>query len=390
MIRESIIMSWQNIINNKMRSFLTTLGIIIGVASIITLITIVQGVTTSVTTTISDMGANKITVQAKGTPLKQGLSDYDVKSIVEIDNIKGVSPTISGKSNIVFDRDVMEDISIQGKNQVYFSNTEDLLESGRFINILDCNDKNRVAVIGQNIVNKYFKTENPIDQEIIINSITYMIIGTLQKSNGYAMGSNDNTVIIPYTTAMSLLGVKNINSMDIFMKDEELAEITTADIEIVLNSAFNNNKDGFNVSNMQNILDRVREMTGMLTIMLVGIASISLFVGGIGIMNMMLVSVTERTTEIGLRKALGAEPNTIQQQFLLESIFLSMLGGFIGVIMGIAMAYIGCLMLGTGFELSMGTILLSAGFSAVIGITFGYAPARRASKLNPIDALRNT
>ncbi len=389
MIRESVIMSWQNIINNKMRSFLTILGIIIGVASIITLITVVQGVTSSVTTTISDMGANKITVQVGGSPLKEGLSDYDVKSIGDIENIKGISPTINGKSNIVYNRTVMEDIRIQGKNQVYFSNTEDLLDSGRAINILDINDKNRVCVIGQDIVKEYFQTKNPINEEIIINGITYTVVGTLQQSDGYAMSGNNNTVIIPYTTAMSLLGVKNISSMDIFMEDQVLAETTAKDIEIALNSAFNNNEDAFNVSNMQSILDQVREMTGMLTMMLVGIASITLFVGGIGIMNMMLVSVTERTGEIGLRKALGAEPSAIQQQFLLESVFLSVLGGFVGVIMGVAMSYMGCLALGIEFSLSMATVALAVGFSVLIGVSFGFAPARRASQLNPIDALRN-
>jgi putative ABC transport system permease protein len=389
MFKESIIMSWQNIIHNKMRSFLTILGIVIGVASIITLITIVQGVTESVTSTISDMGANKITIQAMGTPLKKGLSDIDVKELSEIDNIKGVSPTISGKSNIVYDKTVMEDITIQGKNQVYFANTEDLLQSGRGINILDINTKNRVCVIGQNIVDEFFKVENPMDKEIIISGITYTVIGTLQKSDGFSLGSNDDTIIIPYTTAMSLLGVKNINSVEVFMENGELAENTTADIESVMNTTFNNNGDGYKVSNMQNILDRVDEMTGMMTAMLVGIASISLVVGGIGIMNMMLVSVTERTTEIGLRKALGAEPKTIQQQFLLESIFLSLFGGFIGLIIGGVIAYVGCLALKTTFNLSIATILLAVGFSAVIGVVFGFTPAKNASKLNPIDALRS-
>lgn len=389
MIKESFIMSWQNIINNKMRSFLTILGIIIGVASIIALITIVQGVTESVATTVSDMGANKITIQAMGTPLKKGLSDNDVKLIAEIDNIKGVSPNINGNSNIVYNKRVMEDILIQGKNQNHFLNTENLLESGREINVLDCDDKNRVCVIGDDIVKEYFSTESPIHKEIIINGVTYTVIGTLQKSGGYSIANNDKSIIIPYTTAMSLLGVRDINSMDVFIEKGELAETTTADIEVVLNRAFNYNSDGFNITNMQVILDKVEELTAMMTLLLVGIASISLFVGGIGIMNMMLVSVTERTTEIGLRKALGAQPKTIQQQFLLESIFLSVLGGFFGLILGIVMAYIGCLIIGAPFNLSIFTILLAVSFSVVIGIVFGFAPARTASKLNPIDALRS-
>jgi putative ABC transport system permease protein len=387
--KESIIMSWQNIIHNKMRSFLTILGIVIGVASIIALITIVQGVTESVTSTVSNMGANKIMVQVKGTPLKQGLSDSDVKAMAAIDNIKGVSPTVSGKSNIVYDRTVLEDIMVQGKNQVYFANTEDLIETGRAINIIDTDSKNRVCLIGQNIEDKFFVGENPIDKEIVISGVTYTIIGTLQKSDGYSMSSNDDAVIIPYTTAMSLMGVKNISSVDVYMVDEYLSETTTADIEIVLNTAFNYNDEGFSVSNMKSIIDRVSQMTGMMTLMLVGIASISLVVGGIGIMNMMLVSVTERTTEIGLRKALGAEPKRIQQQFLLEAIFLSLLGGIVGLLFGVIIAYLGCLALGCSFILGVSTTILAIGFSVAIGVIFGLAPARKASKLNPIDALRS-
>lgn len=389
MFKESVIMSWQNIIHNKMRSFLTILGIVIGVASIIALITIVSGVTESVTSTVSSMGANKITVQAKGTPLKEGLSDNDVKAMADIDNIKGVSPTISGKSNIVYDKTVLKDIVVQGKNQVYFANTEDLIETGREINVIDCDSKNRVALIGQSIVDELFLGENPIDSEIIINGGTYTIIGTLQKSDGYSMSSSDDAVIIPYTTAMSLMGVKNISSVDVFMENENLSENTTADIEVVLNTAFNYNSDGYSVSNMKSIIDRVSEMTSMMTLMLVGIASISLIVGGIGIMNMMLVSVTERTTEIGLRKALGAEPKRIQQQFLLEAIFLSLFGGIVGLIIGVAIAYLGCFLLGTPFTLEVSTTILAIGFSVAIGVIFGLAPAKKASKLNPIDALRS-
>jgi len=387
--KESIIMSWQNIIHNKMRSFLTILGIVIGVASIIALITIVQGVTESVTSTVSNMGANKITVNAKGTPLKQGLSASDVKAMTAIDNIKGVSPTVSGKSNIVYNRVVLEDIMIQGKNQVYFANTEDLIETGREINIIDTDSKNRVCLIGQNIVDEFFLGASPIDKDIVINGGTFTIIGTLQKSDGYSMSSNDDTVIVPYTTAMSLMRVKNINSVDVYMANENLSETTTADIETVLNTAFNYNSDGFSVSNMKSIIDRVSEMTGMMTLMLVGIASISLVVGGIGIMNMMLVSVTERTTEIGLRKALGAEPLRIQQQFLLEAIFLSLFGGIVGLVFGVIIAYFGCIALGCSFALSMSTTILAIGFSAAIGVIFGLAPAKKASNLNPIDALRS-
>jgi len=283
----------------------------------------------------------------------------------------------------------MENITIQGKNQVYFANTENLLDSGRAINILDCTSKNRVCLIGQNIVTEYFKTESAIDKEIIINGISYTIIGTLQKSSGFSMNSNDDAVIIPYTTAMGLLGTGYINSVNVYMKNGDLSDETTTEIKQVLNTAFNYDSDGYSVSNMQNILDTVASMTSMMTALLAGIASIALVVGGIGIMNMMLVSVTERTAEIGLRKALGAEPKTIQWQFLLEALFLSVFGGVLGLIAGIGIAYLACQLIGAGFSIASYSVALAIGFSAAIGLLFGYTPARRASQLNPIDALRS-
>jgi len=389
MFKESIKMSWSNIIHNKMRSFLTVLGVLIGVAAIIALISIVQGVTGSITNQVMSMGANTITVSAMGTPLKQGLSQNDVNQIAAINNVKGVSPSISGKTSIAYQGNVMENITIQGKNQVYFANTENLLDSGRAINILDCTSKNRVCLIGQNIVTEYFKTESAIDKEIIINGISYNIIGTLQKSSGFSMNSNDDAVIIPYTTAMGLLGTGYINSVNVYMKNGDLSDETTTEIKQVLNTAFNYDSDGYSVSNMQNILDTVASMTSMMTALLAGIASIALVVGGIGIMNMMLVSVTERTAEIGLRKALGAEPKTIQWQFLLEALFLSVFGGVLGLIAGIGIAYLACQLIGAGFSIASYSVALAIGFSAAIGLLFGYTPARRASQLNPIDALRS-
>lgn len=389
MLIESIKMSWENIIHNKLRSFLTMLGIVIGVASIIALITIVQGATNSISEQVSSLGVNKIMVTAMGTPLKSGLTDEDIKSIAAVENIDGISPTISGKTNVVYNKDVMEEVTVQGKNEVYFQTDTSLLQSGRAINILDINSKNQVVVIGSDIVKDLFYGMDPVGEKLIINGTTYSIIGTLTTSNSFGMSSNNNSVIIPYTTALRNLGVKSINSLDVYLADTGLADETVADIKGLLSTTFNYKEDAYTVFNMGDMISSFQTMMSMMSLLLAGIAAISLVVGGIGIMNMMLVSITERTTEIGLRKALGATPNRIQLQFIIESIFLSLMGGLIGLFLGGFIAYAATALIGIGFSISLSTISLAVGFSAAVGIVFGYMPARKASRLNPIDALRS-
>ncbi len=389
MFKESIKMAWSNIVNNKMRSFLTVLGIVIGVASIIALITIVQGATGTITSEISSLGADKITITAKGTPLKRGLTESDLQKLSQIEYVESVSPTVSAKTSIASGGKAETDINIQGKNEVYFNADEELIASGRGINILDVKSKTRVAVIGSDIVKDLYYAQDPLGQEILINGSTYTVVGTLTPSSGFATGSLNNTIVIPYTTAMSSIGTRSITSLDIYMADASQSANITNDINGALNEAFNYKEDAFSIFNMQDMLDTIDQIINMLSLMLAGIASISLVVGGVGIMNMMLVSVTERTTEIGLRKALGAEPSRIQLQFIIESIFLSLFGGIIGLILGVLIALIASLAMDFTLSVTIGTIALAVGFSAAVGIIFGYFPAKKASRLNPIDALRH-
>ncbi|MCL2321551.1 MAG: ABC transporter permease [Oscillospiraceae bacterium] len=389
MLLESIRMSWENIINNKLRSFLTMLGIVIGVASIIALITLMQGARQSISDQVSALGVNKIMVTATGTFLKQGLNDDDINKIASLNNISGVSPTISARTNIAYKDRIRRNVPIQGKNEQFFKNDNTLLRDGRVINILDIESKNNVALIGTNVINDLFYGENPIGKEIIINSIAYTIIGTLNTTTAFSINSNNNLVIIPYTTAMKTLGVKNVVNLDVFLTDTNKADQSVNDIKQVLSESFNYKDDSFTVFNMGDMIQSFQIIISMMSMLLAGIAAISLVVGGIGIMNMMLVSITERTTEIGLRKALGATPITIQLQFIIEAIFLSLIGGIIGLLVGSIVAYIASILIDLGFVITPSTIGLAVGFSAAVGIIFGYMPARKASMLNPIDALRS-
>lgn len=389
MLKDSIKMSWSNIISNKVRSFLTILGIIIGVASIIALITIVQGATDEVENQISGLGADKITVQAYGTPLKQGLNEVDLEALNKIENIKGISPTISSKTSIAANGITKTEITVEGKNEVFFKADEKLIKHGRALNVFDMYEETKVAIIGSSLNEELFFGLDPIGETILINGATFTVVGILDASSDFSFTSTNKVVVIPYTTAMKTIGSRNISNVDLFMSDSDQSDVIMNDIKRVLNGAFNYKDDSYFVFNMEDIIATIGDVTGMLKLLLAGIASISLVVGGIGIMNMMLVSVTERTSEIGLRKALGAEPNSIQLQFILEAIFLSIFGGAIGLALGMLIAYVASIFIGFSLIISLSTVILAIGFSAVVGIIFGFMPARKASRLNPIDALRH-
>ena len=389
MLKESIRMSWSNILHNKMRSFLTVLGVIIGVASIIALVTIVQGATDSVTSQITALGADKISVQAAGTPLKQGLNSQDLLALAGVESVSGVSPTVSGVTAVVYGSDVVTGITIQGKNEVYFQKNADLLASGRAIQSIDVQGETLVAILGSQLARDLFYGVDPLGETILLRGISYTVIGVLAEEGGFSLSSASEAVLVPYTSAMKTLGTRNILGVDLYMSDATRSDAVIADVNAVLNEAFNYHEDTFRVFNMQDMISTIGSITDMMSLLLAGIASISLIVGGIGIMNMMLVSVTERTAEIGLRKALGAEPGRIQLQFLIESVFISIVGGTIGMLAGLLIALAAALLIGIPFHFSISVVLLAFGFSAAVGMIFGFAPARKASRLNPIEALRH-
>ena len=394
MLRESLKMSWKNITHNKLRSFLTILGIVIGVTAIIALITIVQGVINNVNQQFESVGANTIVVQAYGTPLKQGLSDKDLEALQAIDGIVGFAPTVTATIDVPNRGNIEENIVLDGKNEVYFRRNPDIVVEGRGINILDIENRNRVCVISREMEQKLFMSESGINQTITIDGVRYTVVGITDTSGKLdsvmtTMANNNEVIMIPYTNVMYLSGAKNIMAVELYMDATANSQSVVDGIKSYLNGAFNYKDDSYAVIEMNSLLDMMKSMQGMMQTMLAGIASIALLVGGIGIMNMMLVSVTERTTEIGLRKALGAEPRTIQIQFLMEAVMLSLLGGFIGLALGLGLSLGAAALIGYDFVLSGSAIGLGVGFSAAVGIVFGFTPAKKASELNPIDALRS-
>ena len=391
MMVESVRMSVSNIRQNRMRSFLTILGIMIGVTAVIALVTTISGVSSSISDSFSSMGASTMTLSATGTDLQGGLTAENMEEISELDHVEGVSPSVSLSVTAARDDAYESGVSVSGRNDDYFVQEPDTLARGRAVNSIDLDQSLRVCLISEELVETFFYGDDPIGQELYLDGMRFTVVGVLAAdadSSVSSMFSGSDAVIVPYTTALKMNGETLVTSLTLYIDDANAAEIVESELETCLDAIFDYEDDTYSIITMESIADTMESMLSMMSALLGGIASIALLVGGIGIMNMMLTSVTERTVEIGLKKAIGARPGQIQAQFLIESFLLSMVGGLAGVVLGIALSAILCQVLGTGFSLSYGAIALGVVFSAAVGVLFGWSPARKASRLNPIDALR--
>ncbi|MBQ6373019.1 MAG: ABC transporter permease [Clostridia bacterium] len=391
MLAENVRMSVSNIAQNRLRSALTVLGILIGVTAVIALITTVSAVSTSITSSFASMGAGTLSLSVTGSDLKTGLSADDLDELTALDCVDGVTPTVSTRTRVSRGSKYETRISVAGRNPYWFSVNEDTVTRGRALNILDMQGMNFVCLIDQTMIDTFFYGEDPLEKTLYVSGLPFKVVGIFDADSDTSvagMMSGTPDIMIPYTTALKLNNTSEVTSLTVYLAAGWDSTSATEVLEGTLDEMFSYEEDCYEITTMDGLESTMESMTSMLAALLGGIASIALLVGGIGIMNMMLTSVTERTTEIGLKKALGAKPGQIQAQFLIESFLLSLSGGVIGTVIGVGVSFGLCKAMGAGFTVSRGAIALGVGFSAAVGIIFGWAPARKASKLNPIDALR--
>ncbi|HBJ8837475.1 TPA: ABC transporter permease [Listeria monocytogenes] len=399
-VLQSMKMAWKQLKASKLRSFLTMLGIIIGVASVILLVSLGNGVTQEVDDQMGDLGSNLITVVNSSVNPNDKYTYDEVMKYQNIDGVKSVSPELSEQVNATFDYKNSSN-KVIGTNDQYKAARSLEMKEGRFLLPIDTEYGQKVAVIGSTVASDLFGFGDPIGETIRLNGMPYKVVGVLKEKGASMMGSSDDQIFIPISSAQRLLKDTNVRTIYVETKSAEDVDFVVNTLESRLAIKFGDEKEqeknassaqmgpSYQVINQQEILNAFNTISTTLTTALGAIAAISLVVGGIGIMNIMLVSVSERTREIGIRKALGAKKRAILLQFLIESIVISVCGGIIGIIIGVSGALIFGSVAGISSGITAGTIIFSFVFSLCIGVIFGIAPANKASKLRPIDALRS-
>lgn len=400
MLWNTIRMSFSNLRANAARTFLTMLGVIIGISSIIALLTIGQGVTDSVIDQLSGLGGNRASVTITDRTVKKGFTDGELERFAALPGVDGVAPTLSGTRILTLAPELTKSKydgvhttgrRVMGVNDYYFSTyTKNAgMHLGRSITVDDVRYRTNVCVLGYDLWQRLYGNYSPIGEVIKVNNTECTVIGVMNKLVGLDVSGN-SSLIVPYTTAVETFTMGLPSGFDVVISSSaETDEVIGRVGELCADLLNSVNGTGYAIVNQEELLNMVLTITDLVLGMLAGIAVIALVVGGIGIMNMMLVTVSERTAEIGLRKALGARPSVILLQFLTEAVIISLLGGILGVAVGIGISYLASVLIGYVFVYNPATVLLAVFFSLFVGILFGILPARRAAKMNPIEALRS-
>ncbi len=407
-IFESARIALRSLSANKMRSGLTMLGIIIGVMSVIAMLSIGQGAQAAITNQINSIGTNLLFIRP-GAPQQAGvrqaegsaatLTMEDGESLMGLPDIVAVAPEVDSFGQVVYLGN-NENARIIGATPEYVDALNASVADGDFVTAANVTARSAVAVLGAQIATDLFDTASPVGQSVRLNGQTFRVIGVMTAKGGTGFMNQDTQVFVPITTAMSRLsrggqfrGGNSVQSINVKITDSKVQDSVIQEIGDVLRQRHRVQfQDDFQIQSQQDILNTANQVTGVLTLFLGGVAAISLIVGGIGIMNIMLVSVTERTREIGLRKAVGARKRDIMAQFLTEATFLSLSGGLIGILLGALIAHFisGIPMGGSTINavVGMDSVVLAVVFSAGVGLFFGSYPASRAASLRPIEALR--
>ena len=391
---ETFQLSLKNIWGSKMRTFLTMLGIIIGVTAVIVIVGLGNGMQGYIEDSFADMGTDSLTVMILGRGSSRSVSEEQMYELVEEnqDTLKLISPTVSVSFSPKIGSDTTSS-SVTGVSEDYFAMKGYDIAQGRGLQYMDMENRAKVCVIGQYLNMAYFGG-NAVGQTLKVGPNTLTVVGVMAaETDDLEEGGTDDCVFLPYSTAARMSFTGTIGNYTITIQDKDNISGAITVVENALYQIFEDD-DAYNVSSMSEMLDTMNSMVNMIIYILAAIAAISLVVGGIGIMNIMLVSVTERTREIGIRKALGAKEGAIMRQFVIEAATTSALGGVLGILLGFGLSSVATVVITNILEAkltvspSMGAVLLAFGVSTGIGIVFGYLPAKKAARLNPIDALR--
>ncbi|MED4284768.1 ABC transporter permease [Priestia megaterium] len=384
----AIKMAMKNLKSHKLRSFLTMLGIIIGISSVITLISIAQSSTRMITNEVKDLGSNLITVGIVGRGTTTSINYKETLDWEGKEGIEKVSPVINGDVEAKYNNK-KETVSIDGITPNYEDVQNFHIQFGRYIMPIDVDTRQKVVLVGAEAAKTFFGKENPIGKQLSLNGLPFTVVGLLEEKGESLLSSYDDKILIPISTSERLLFTSGVKVINIQASGAEDVDLAISTIDKTLKSKFKNDTNSYSILNQQDLLETMDTVTQTMSLLLAGISGISLLVGGIGIMNIMLVSVTERTKEIGIRKAIGAKRKDILSLFLIESVVLTTIGGIIGILIGIGGTYGISNLMDVEPYVAPAVVISSFLFSMLIGVVFGILPANRAAKLKPIDALRN-